>query len=277
MNKSAFTYDYVCVTPDRQIGMNSHPQWELSYVIKGKGSRTIGNLTEPIQEGEIVLIPPGISHVWNFDSSATDDEGNISNISVFFDASLLDSISRVFPELEESVGRIISLSNALSFSGNARTEIALLLLSSRDLRPEARLPEMIRLLSLISEIDNGRNVGNNNKQTRVERRLERIRTFCACNYSRDISLKEIAEYAGMNKSAFCTFIKRQTGKSFSEYMNGLRLQRAVERLVNTDDNIIDIAYDVGFSSVTYFNRLFRRKYGCSPTSMRYGKTVCSKT
>ena len=87
-------------------------------------------------------------------------------------------------------------------------------------------------------------------------------------YARDISLDEIARYAGMNKSAFCTFMKRHTGRTFSEYMNELRLNRAVERIKNTDESIAEIAFSVGFSNVTYFNRLFRNKYKCTPKTVR---------
>lgn len=57
-------FDDVCLTPDRQIGRHSHPQWELSHVICGAGTRTIGDLTEPMTENEIILIPPNIPHEW---------------------------------------------------------------------------------------------------------------------------------------------------------------------------------------------------------------------
>lgn len=94
--------------------------------------------------------------------------------------------------------------------------------------------------------------------------MERIRVFCSCNYSRDITLDEIAAYAGMNKSAFCTFMRRHCGKSFSEYVNGYRLEKALERLRHTDDNIAEIAYDIGFANVTYFNVCLSRGLALRP-------------
>lgn len=98
--------------------------------------------------------------------------------------------------------------------------------------------------------------------------MENIRVFCSCNYARSISLDEIASYVGMNKSAFCTFMRRHAGKSFSEYINCYRLEKAFERLKHTDDDIAAIAYDTGFANVTYFNRLFKSKYGCTPRNVR---------
>lgn len=272
MNKIAFTYDDVRVTPDRQIGMHSHPQWELSHVIYGGGTRTIGNRREQIAKGEVILLPPNIPHVWQFDPSVADNDGCIANITIFFEDSTLDGLASLVPELGNSINKIRTQTEAISYSGTTLENIVSILYAMRDKTAEARIPEMFRLLTVISDTSCSRSVGCNNTLSRTERRMERIRTFCACNYARDISLDEIARYAGMNKSAFCTFMKRHAGLTFSEYMNELRLNRAVERIKNTDENIAEIAFSVGFSNVTYFNRLFRTHYGCTPKTMRHEST-----
>ena len=61
--------------------------------------------------------------------------------------------------------------------------------------------------------------------------------------------------------------------SFSEFVNHIRLQKAKEMLYNTDKTIAEIAYDTGFTTVTYFNRLFRRTFKCTPKSMRKNHDV----
>lgn len=272
MDKMAFTYDDVRVTPDRQIGMHSHQQWELSHVIYGGGTRTIGDKCEPFAKGEVILLPPNIPHVWQFDPSVTDNDGCIANITIFFEDSTLDGLATLVPELRNSINKIRTQTEAISYSGTTLENIVSILYAMRDKTAEARIPEMFRLLTVISDTSCSRSVGCNNTLSRIEIRMERIRTFCACNYARDISLDEIARYAGMNKSAFCTFMKRHAGLTFSEYMNELRLNRAVERIKNTDENIAEIAFSVGFSNVTYFNRLFRTRYGCTPKTMRHEST-----
>lgn len=98
--------------------------------------------------------------------------------------------------------------------------------------------------------------------------MEKVRIYCACNYTRSISLGEIAAHVGMNRSAFCTFMRRQTGMTLSEYINDIRLRKTMELLRFTDENISSIAYEAGFSNVTYFNRLFRARYGCNPKTIR---------
>lgn len=279
MNNSAFIFDYVHVVPDRQIGLHSHTKWELSHVILGEGLRTIGDMTEPITEGEVILIPPSIPHVWNFNPDTTDSNGCITNVTLLFENHTLEELATILPELKECVDKILSQKDALSYSSEVSDKIAAILYSMRVESDAKRIPHIMELLTIIADTGSTREVGHNNVRNRIMQRLENIRTFCSCNHMRDISLDEIAALIGMNKSAFCTFMKRQTGKTFSEYRNNVRLQHAVERIKFSDDNISDIAYSVGFANVTYFNRLFRAKYGCTPKSMRdelHFKNYCRK-
>ncbi|MBD5316492.1 MAG: AraC family transcriptional regulator [Bacteroides sp.] len=268
MNEPAFRFDDVRVTPDRQIGLNSHPQWELSLVVCGSGWRTVGDRTEPSTAGEVILIPPGVAHVWNFDPAVTDSDGCVANITVFFEQSLLDGLARLMPELTERLSRLTVLDQALAYTGARRRTITGLLYAMRGKRADERAPLMMRLLVELADTQAGHSVGAGRMLTRAARRMERVRTFCACNYGREVRLDEVAAYVGMNKSAFCTFVKRQSGMTFSAYLNEQRLNRAVECLRMTDDSIAHIAYSVGFANVTYFNRVFRARYGCSPRELR---------
>lgn len=127
---------------------------------------------------------------------------------------------------------------------------------------------MMKLLIEISDISESVCTGRNSLLTRAEQRLEKVRVYCACNYSRQISLDEISGLVGMNKSAFCSFMRHNAGMSFTEYLNNMRLERAYDKLRHTDYGIAEIAAICGFQNVTYFNRLFRRKYDCSPKSLR---------
>ena len=271
----AFTVDDVRIPPQKQIGLHSHSQWELSHVVNGAGTRTIGDLTEPFTEGEIILIPPGIPHRWRFNRSVTDAEGNIANLSVFFDSTLIASMKDIFPEIAEPLERLESLEHAVAYQGKQHGTLKGLLKMIRGKTPVKRLPLMIELLIALSDFSEGINTGRNSSLTRVERRLEKVRVYCACNYDSQIALDEMSRHVGMNKSAFCTFMRNNTGMTFTEYLNNMRLERAKDKLRLTDSSIAEIAVDCGFQNVTYFNRLFRMKYGCSPKEIRKAKDMRS--
>lgn len=88
------------------------------------------------------------------------------------------------------------------------------------------------------------------------------------NYSNDISLEEISATAGFNKHYFCRLFKKECGIGFSEYLNLVRVFKAQKMLKNTNKTIIEIAFDTGFSSISHFNRVFKKHIGCTPTIYR---------
>lgn len=268
MKNPAFTFDDVCIPPQRQIGLHSHPRWELSHVVCGAGVRTIGDHTEPFAEGEVILIPPDIPHVWRFDGAVTDTDGNIANLSVFWDSALLPAMAELFPEIASAVAGLESLDHAVSYRGERKATILRLLNAMRGASPRHRLPMMVELILVLSDVADTAFAGRKTSLTRAGQRLEQVRVYCACNYARNISLDEMSRHVGMNKSAFCTFMRHSLGTTFSDYLNGVRLERARDRLFSSDCSIAETALDCGFRSVTYFNRLFRRKFGCSPKELR---------
>ncbi len=268
MESTAFIFDDVSISPVRQIGIHSHVQWELSYVIHGRGIRTVGNTTEPIVEGEIILIPPNIPHVWHFDIEGTDDNGHVANISVFFAAETLEKMSMYIPEFTNVFKRISVLTSAIRYPDDTSHRIAEILLGMRGEGALTRLPKMMELLIEIANTSHCKSVGKKLAFNRISQRIENVRVYCRCNYARKISLDEISEEIGMNKSSFCTFMRHHFGMSLTEFVNAIRLEKAKEMLCDTDIPVASIAYDVGFSNVTYFNRLFKKKYNCNPKMMR---------
>ena len=90
-------------------------------------------------------------------------------------------------------------------------------------------------------------------------------------YTEDISLKMLAESYSKNEKYLGRIFKSDLGVSFSEYCNSLRLSKATKLLLESEAKVIDIALECGFNNVAYFNRLFAKSYGISPTEYRLTK------
>lgn len=84
------------------------------------------------------------------------------------------------------------------------------------------------------------------------------------NFSSNITLEKVAEVSSISIYNFCRTFKKATERTFVEYLNYIRLREAEKMLLTTDKSISDIAYDIGFSSVSYFNKMFKKKYGYPP-------------
>lgn len=88
------------------------------------------------------------------------------------------------------------------------------------------------------------------------------------NYSLEISLDDVSAATGLNKYYFCRLFKKACGIGFSEYLNLVRVFKAEKMLKKTKKTVMEIAFDTGFSSVSYFNSIFKKYKGCTPTAYR---------
>ncbi len=91
------------------------------------------------------------------------------------------------------------------------------------------------------------------------------------NYSEDINLLKISYMLGFDRSYFCRIFKSVIGARFTEYLNFVRICKPEKKLSSTDESILYISSSVGFSSVSYFNRTFKKYKNCSPSTYRATK------
>ena len=158
--------------------------------------------------------------------------------------------------------------NAIIFSGEVRERIYSLMLRMRDEGVEKRVLTFMEILLIISEDRTGRIIMNTKARSKGEVRMSQIRSFVNCNYGREISIDEVVAHVGMNKSAFCTFIKKETGLTFTNYVNEIRLNLAAASLKETELSIAEIGASVGLTDTPYFCRIFKKKYCMTPTGYR---------
>lgn len=88
------------------------------------------------------------------------------------------------------------------------------------------------------------------------------------NYNEEISLEAVSAMLGFDPSYFCRIFKTATGATFTEYLNFVRICKAEKMLSRTESSILEISETVGFSSVSYFNRVFKKYRNCSPRNYR---------
>jgi len=88
------------------------------------------------------------------------------------------------------------------------------------------------------------------------------------NYSAPLKSYEVANHVGMNEQYFCRYFHKKTGKTLTEYINQIRVDRASEMLTNTDEKIIDIAIECGYNNISYFIKRFKNIKGITPQEYR---------
>ncbi len=98
--------------------------------------------------------------------------------------------------------------------------------------------------------------------------ITRAKEFIKSNQGEDISLGDVAKAVNTSTFYFCKMFKKATGLNFTDYLSRIRIEKAKNLLLNPNLRISEIAYEVGFQSLTHFNRVFRKLAGQSPTEYR---------
>jgi two-component system response regulator YesN len=98
--------------------------------------------------------------------------------------------------------------------------------------------------------------------------IRRACEYMANNLQEEMTLKQMADYSHLSTSYFGVLFKQYTGKSFVNYLNQIRIEKALELLRSSDQKIYEIAENVGFVSLPYFNRVFKHVSTMTPNEYR---------
>ncbi|PWJ41796.1 AraC family transcriptional regulator [Sediminitomix flava] len=253
--------------PCLETAWHYHSQYELIYIRRSSGIRFVGDSVANFKEGELVLVGPNLPHLWrhrhigekvdilvikferDFIGEGTFDRPEFTHInqllemarfglqfceerSDYYKADLDDLLNCSYAE--QSI-KLLKILNGLASSGETKV------LSTSDMR---------------QEVDDS------------SERIEKVLKYIANNYDRDLDLQEIADIACMTTNSFCRFFKKTTNKSFKKYLNEVRIKNASRLLIQEDFPIADICYEVGFNSVTNFNKHFKQIVGKTPKEYR---------
>ena len=128
---------------------------------------------------------------------------------------------------------------------------------------------MVKLLSIFAEhislVSNQIVVQQQNHEPAA---IARAKAFIAENHEEHLSLGQVAKAVNTSTFHFCKLFKKATGLNFTDYVSRLRVEKAKNLLLNLNLRVGEIAYQVGFQSLTHFNRVFKRITGQSPTTYR---------
>lgn len=259
--------------------IHNHKVFELNFVEHAPGVRRIvGDSNEVIGDYDLVLITsPDLEHVWEQNDCISED---IHEITVHFEFDFSDENSIFARNPFTSVRKMMNEARkGLCFPMAAIMKVYQLLntLSSESDGYYAFM-KFLTILYELSRCDGARTLATSS-YAKVEvasdsRRVLKVKDYISKNYMNEIRLNDVASLAGMSPSAFSRFFKLHTGRNLSDYIIDMRLGYASRMLVDSTHSIAEIGYGCGFNNLSNFNRIFKKKKGCSPSEFRenYHKT-----
>ncbi|TCZ67068.1 AraC family transcriptional regulator [Flaviaesturariibacter aridisoli] len=265
-NASFVAYDLK--VPAFPFKWHYHPEYELTLITRGSGKRLVGDSYEPFAAGDLVLIGPNLPHTWTSDRPL---RGGSTAVVIQFSESFAGDFLH-WPEAAGVAALLEGSAAGLHFPARASRALAELVTALPARTGMARVTALLEILGGLSRLRSMPlasawfDAARGSKET--ERRINKVCQHIQKASARPLPLAEAAALLHLSPSAFCRFFKRVTGKTFSDYLNDVRTGHACSLLTGTDKSIAEIAFATGFESLTYFNRVFRKKKGLSPREYR---------
>ncbi|CAN5397451.1 AraC family transcriptional regulator [soil metagenome] len=251
--------------------LHYHEEFELNLIINANGAkRIVGDHIDEIDDYELVLVGPNLTHAWFTHNCTTNDikEVTIQWHKDLFDEKLLHRNQLSF------IRKMFDLSaKGILFSKETIKNISPRILS---LDKESGFDSVMALINILHDLSTSRNMRslsetgfNSESQLNYNsRRIEKAFEYMNRNYDKAITLNDISKLVNMTEVSFSRFIKKRTGITFIDSLNEIRLGHASRILIDTTNSIAEISYSCGFNNISNFNRLFKKKKGCTPKEFR---------
>ncbi|MFZ9145415.1 MAG: AraC family transcriptional regulator [Aquirufa sp.] len=247
-----------------------HPEIELVYVEADKGIRHIGDHISTYEGCDLALIGSYIPHL-NFDYGvkATVETVVIQFPETYFEAGLVR-----IPELQKVVDLMERAKTGIAFTGETKRIAGVRL---KKLQYMDRFHQFMELMSIfqflaVSDEYEDLEVRPISSQTilKQQERMHRIHQFVEMNFQKPIDTQQIADEVNLTLPAFCRYFKKATKLTYTDFVNQYRVQYAKKLLIQ-DKNVTETCFECGFESLSYFNRIFKKFAGVSPSAFRKGQ------
>ena len=250
--------------------LHCHEELELNFIMNAKGAkRIIGDHIAEIDELELVLVGSNLPHFWQTHKCTSNE---IKEITIQFHKDLFDDkflrrnqMSFIRTMLERSAKGIL-------FSKQTIEQITprLTVLSQKQ-----GFDSVLELLSILHDLSVSRNMHtlsdatfSNAELSYNSRRIDTAFEYMNQNFQKNITLTEVSRLVNMTDVSFSRFFKTRTGITFMDSLLELRLGHASRLLIDTTQSVAEVAYNCGFNNISNFNRLFKKKKGCTPKEFR---------
>lgn len=243
-----------------------HPEIEICYVHKGVGTRMVGDSVTEFSDGDLVLVGSNLPHTWISKNFNNNLDNNMQVMVVQFMPEILEQNLLQLPEFQRLAILLQNSKHGIFFQDKEKN-LSHKLLQLTNLEGFEKLILLFSLLNVFANDKDSTLLASKNYTPFLskenEKRMQNIFQYIHQNFYENITLNKIADIACMNQASFCRYFQKNIGQTFTEYLNDLRINKACQLLIETDESVLNISNIVGYGSFSNFNKnfLFRKKIG----------------
>ncbi len=234
-----------------------HSEYQIFAVLKGQGTRFIGDHVAPFNSGNITFTGPNLPHLWRSDPDESISEG----IVIYFNEDFIGE--NLFSKEEGfKLQRLFQNSlRGIGISGDTAVLIKNMLLKLSTLEGLESIIELLKILNVISESTEitllaSPGYANTLKEGDTER-MNIVHTYVMKHFREKIALTDIANLVNMTPTSFSRYFKVHANKTFSEFLSDIRIGYACKMLIENKMSASKACYESGFQTLSNFNKQFR--------------------
>lgn len=262
-DKASIKVDYEKM-PHFYSTYHMHEELQLMLIIKGEGTAYIGDKIVHFENGDVFFMGKNLPHV--FKDNKKDE---VECITIFFLAEFMGAGFLDLPESNLLAGLITESSRGLTVKGELKDSITKEIwqvYNSDGLERLLTLVTALNKIALSEEIVFLSRPGYHKPKRSIDgQKINDVFDFLMNNYSHEIKLDEVADIAHMTPTAFCRYFKHHTRKTYSLFLNEIRIGHACKMLIDDQLSISQICFNSGFNNISNFNRQFKKISGFTPS------------
>ncbi|MFZ4376793.1 MAG: AraC family transcriptional regulator [Saprospiraceae bacterium] len=247
-----------------------HPHYQLFTVIKGTGTRFIGDDIRHFNVGDTVFLAPNMPHLWRSDREYFEKDSQLmtEGIVVYFKEDFLGSEFFEKSEMYDVKTLLKKSERGLDLTGQLKEE---LVNDLKNLPVDSGFQGIIKILSILDKLSKSTDYqyiasttySNTHKISETER-MRRVHEYVLKHFKENINLSTVASLSNMTDAAFCRYFKSRTNKTFSDFVKEIRIGNACKMLQDENKSISQTCYESGYNTVSNFNNQFKSLKGISP-------------
>jgi AraC-like DNA-binding protein len=247
-----------------------HPETELIYIEKGSGTQFIGDSIQQFKDGDLVLVGSCLPHYWRCDERYFRNHPGlqVKATVIHFQENFWGKDFLSLPESKGIRDLLAKARKGLAITGKTKEAVIESIQAMGEAMDMERLILLLKALSLMAKSAELKSLSSIGFQPSVDDqlsdRMEVIYNYSVAHFKKGISLEEIASVAHLSHKSFCRYFKSRTRKTYSRFLQELRVGNACKLLIENKLSLTQVCYESGFNNYANFYRYFKFITGKTP-------------
>jgi len=247
-----------------------HSEYQLFTVIRGTGTRFVGDHVSPFKKNDLVFTGPNLPHLWQSDPEYFNGDKDLwtEGVVIYFHENFIGNDFLHKNETYKINQLFIKAQRGMEVLGNTSDKARGLILELLEVEDFERILKLLSLLHLLANSTEYNLLANEQYSNLLKEaesdRMNKVHAYVLKNFREKITLEQVAAIANMSSTSFSRYFKMHANKTFSDFLTEIRIGYSCKLLIEKSISISEACYESGFNTISNFNRQFKSVTHHSP-------------